>query len=85
MKTPEQREKKVKAWAVKWTKGANESYGGKGDLICEDSGEYKIKAGKYYISMFTIFSTRKQAEAWREKNPDFEVVPCLIIINPKNK
>jgi len=88
MKTPKpkQKERTVKAWAVIWKEKSAQLYGVEApDLLCEIGDEemtrVKCKCHPrhwHYIGVFTIFPTRKEANAWRRKSKDLRTVPIIL-------
>ena len=83
------RMKPMKAWAVQWRKEVRSFWGVlSGEIILPVEPKEDIKVNfsrskkgrpKYlYADPLAIFKFKKEAEAYRAGNRDFEVVPVII-------
>ena len=80
--------KKIKVYAVIWTKAGQEEYGVPDKYLIVNAEPleaitYRIDAGKgrpaiRYASLTAIFPTKIEAEAFRAGNNDWKVVPCSV-------
>ena len=83
---------KAKWWAVVWTKKGAREYGVNNrvpittlelfeqEIPVKTKSKNHKKTGYFYLNGWAIFPTKAEAEAERDKNEDFEVVPCEIKI-----
>jgi len=75
---------KIKGWAVIWNKKA-ELYGAKENEIIYVEPEPDMNGKRYkykgiYIDVLAIFPTKNWAECYRDKNKEWKVIRCEIII-----
>ncbi len=76
------KEKILKAWAVIWTKESVPIYGltGKDIIVIAEISDAETKKQKYMEIDFPLFKNKKDAERFRSKNKDWEIIACKIIL-----
>ena len=74
--------KEIKAWAVLWTKKAMPVYGlrDKDIIVIAETSDAETPKQKYMTIDFPLFERRKDAERFRAKNKEWEIIKCLITL-----